>query len=91
VFCTTIFGLGPISDKGSHNDDVYWDGTSIGPSLFKDSWMHEHKGADVVLGVSLPPWRLDWLLGRCAKAPTCRRCQVLIVQEAPKSWASSYS
>src|SRR6476646_1013194 len=35
-------------------------------------------------------WLLHWLLVRCAQTPTCTRCQVSVVHEAPISWASSY-
>lgn len=35
-------------------------------------------------------WLLHWLLVRCAQTPTCTRCQVSVVHEAPIPWASSY-
>ena len=35
-------------------------------------------------------WLPHWLLVRCAHTPTCTRCQVSVVHEAPISWASSY-
>src|ERR1700692_4532408 len=43
----------------------------------------------IVRPIRHPPWLLHWLLGRCAQAPTCTRCQVLVVHEAPKSWAAA--
>src|SRR4029077_4815256 len=29
-------------------------------------------------------WLLHWLLVRCAQTPTCTRCQVSVVHEAPR-------